>query len=281
VVYLLESQFQRIKILISQRRIQRIYPVYLASVVLELVLMPQALNFQFFLVLLLNLVFLNQVFTNTSFVGPLWTLATEVWLYSLAPFFLKLSLRSIFIIIYISFTCYCIYTCGRSLYHWNYYSGTRYGINLILLAYIWLAGFALAIFTLSKKFVAINIAIIFIVYLGLLIMIQCGFRYKHHELSQIVPKDLPGFIGKILCLSWVYFVVIYNHKIPHFSLSVHKIFNLLGNISYPLYLIHETLFNFLRRFQINNLFVLIAIALSSSFIIYWLFDFYSKKRVIK
>jgi len=264
-----------------KRRIQRIYPVYLASIIFTYIVFPQYFTFTFLGTLLLNLVFLNQVLTSTSYVGPAWTLAVEVWLYALAPYFLKLSLKKLYILILISFISYCIYTGGRTLFHWNYYAGTQYGINLLLLAFIWIAGFALAIYPENKKHISLTILAMFIVHLVMTISIQILFRYKHHELALIVPVDLLGFIGKSICLSWVYYVVLHNHKVPVLSSTTNAVFNTLGNISYPLYLVHATVLKLLIRWNINNAALMIVISIIFSYLIYLIFDFYSKKRVQK
>jgi peptidoglycan/LPS O-acetylase OafA/YrhL len=231
--------------------------------------------------LVLNLFFLNQIFTSTSFVGPAWTLATEVWLYCLAPLFLKLNFKQLFAIIYTSLICYCAYTCGRTLFHWNYYSGTQYGINLLFLAFIWVIGFTLAVYPQNKKFISINIALIFLLHIGLTAGIQGLHRYKHQELSHFFLKDLIVYVAKSICLTFVYYVVIYNGRIPKFSKHVNKLFNVLGNISYPLYLTHIITFKLLTKLNINNVALMIAFALVISYFIYWAFDSYSKKRDIK
>ncbi|RZK73905.1 MAG: acyltransferase [Pedobacter sp.] len=264
-----------------KRRMQRIYPIYFASILLVVVLFTQPFSINYVAVILLNVLFLNQALTTSSLVGPAWTLAVEVWLYALAPVFLKLSLRQLYTIIYFSFFCYCLYTCGRSLYHWNYYSGTTYGINLILLAFIWVAGFALAVFPDKKKNIAIHIAFILAAHIGLSFLIQGGYRYKNQQLPLFLHEDLPKFIARLICLIWVYIVVIYNYSIPTFSTITNRVFNLLGNISYPLYLIHSTIFKVFEKNQISNFWVLLLGALLASYLFFLVFDFYSKKRTEK
>lgn len=262
-----------------KRRLQRIYPVYAASLFCALFFLPHENDISFWLFFILNLLFLNHVITSSSFVGPSWTLAVEVWLYALAPILTRLKFKSLMLIVYVSFICYCFYTCGRTLYHWNYYAGTQYGINLVILAFIWVAGFALAHYPSKKQFLKINIALIFLVHLALTIGIQLLFRYKHQQLGLVISEDFPGFFGKPLCLAFVFYVILYNHKISAFSSGVQHIFHTLGNISYPLYLIHSPLFRYLSTYKINSPWIFIAAALLLSFIIYYIFDFYSKKRL--
>lgn len=263
-----------------KRRIQRIYPVYLASIFFQIIVVWNIEIVQSLFIILLNLLFLNHILTDTSFVGPAWTLAAEVWLYSFAPLFLKLNKKALYTLIFLSFSCYVIYTCGRTLFHWNYYSRTNCGINLILLAFIWVAGFALAIFPNDKKHTSIVVALLFFGHLALTIGIQILFRIKNHQIGEIINTDAAYFIGNSCCLAFVYFVVIFNHKIPSFKPFTNKVLNLLGNISYPLYLTHRTTFHLLSKAKINNVMVLILSALIISTIIYFIFDFYSKKRII-
>jgi peptidoglycan/LPS O-acetylase OafA/YrhL len=263
-----------------KRRFQRIYPVYAASMLFQVVVVWATMNAGVIFFILLNLLFLNQIFTDTSFVQPAWTLATEVWLYALAPVFLKSSRKKLYTLIIASFACYIIYTCGRTLFDWNYFAGTKYGINLVLLAYIWIAGFALAIFPNYRKQNKLMIALLLLGHIGLTILIQVGYRIKNHQLGGIIDIDLLPFIGKTCCLAFVYYVVMFNHRIPAFKPFANKVFNLLGNISYPLYLTHLTTFQLLHRNQMNNVFVMISSGLLMSFLIYYIFDFYSKKRVV-
>lgn len=263
-----------------KRRVQRIYPVYLASIALKMTLVWSTLNVNAVFLILLNIVFLNQVVTDTSFVGPAWTLAAEVWLYCLAPVFLKLSRKTLYALVICSFVCYAVYTCGRSLFQWPYYSGTQYGINLFLLAYVWIAGFTMAIFPSEKINNSRLVAVLFIGHLALTTGIQLLFRIKNNQFTEIVNIDLPVYLGHAVCLVFVYYVVIYNHKIPLFKPFTNKLFNLLGNMSYPLYLTHTTSFYLLGKAGVNNVAVMIAAALTVSFLIYYLFDFYSKKRSV-
>ena len=263
-----------------KRRFQRIYPVYAASILFQVVVAWATMNAGVIFFILLNLLFLNQIFTDTSFVQPAWTLATEVWLYALAPVFLKSSKKTLYTLIIASFVCYTIYTCGRTIFNWNYYAGTKYGINLVLLAYIWIAGFALAIFPNYRKQHKLMIALLLIGHIGLTILMQVGYRIKNDQWSEIVSTDLLPFIGKTCCLLFVYYVVMFNHKIPSFKPFANKVFNLLGNISYPLYLTHLTTFQLLHKNQFSNVYVMITSGLLFSFLIYYIFDFYSKKRVL-
>lgn len=107
------------------RRIKRIYPVYLASLLLMGIVLytgrqalPSASEW------IVNLLFLNQLVVPISIVGPAWSLSLEFWLYCLTPLLFMLSDKAIKRLIAVSFFAFFAYTCGRTLFHWTYYSGT-------------------------------------------------------------------------------------------------------------------------------------------------------------
>ncbi len=264
-----------------KRRVQRIYPVYLASMVLAFIVSPSAITGSYVLAVLINILFLNQMITNTSLVGPAWSLSLEAWLYILAPFFMRLPYKILLIIIYISFGSYCFYTAGRSLYHWPYYSGTAYGVNLLFLSFIWIAGFLLAKAEDKKEDLHRHIAFLFTTHFCLTTLIQILFRIKNHAVGLLLSTDLPELIGHAACLFLVYYVIIFNASIPKTSTNIKKLFNFLGNISYPLYLTHLTLLKLCERLQIGNWILTTFICLTGASLVYWIFDFYSKKREAK
>lgn len=261
-----------------KRRIARIYPVYLASLATALILSFSSLNLAILPVLGLNLIFAMQIFTIGSFGLPTWTLALEVWLYAIAPLLLKLTYKQLNMIIYSSFLFYCIYTCGRTLYHWPYYFGTMYGINLFILAYVWIAGFALARFPEKNRFNKFTVAFIFLGHIALSFAIAAAYNYKHHSMNKFITKDLISFAAKAICLFWVFLVVLYNHKFKAFSTKTNRVFNLLGNISYPLYLVHIVIFIAFAKYNYSFGPVMVVVAIIYSWLLYLIFDFYSKKR---
>ncbi|OKS85162.1 acyltransferase family protein [Mucilaginibacter polytrichastri] len=262
------------------RRAERIYPVYIASIILLLITIPPNFSGSFIIVLLINLVFMNQVLIGTSLVGPAWSLALEVWLYAFAPLLLKASYKLLIYLIATSFICYCGYTLGRTLFHWPYYSGTKFGINLILLSFIWIAGFGLATHQSQIKLFSKVIASIFILHILLTVTIQLLFRLKHHKFHEFIATDVVIYVFASLCLLGVFYIVVLNHRLPALSINTKKLFHLLGNISYPLYLIHCSVFDFLKKLNILNVPLMIIISLAASYIIYYIFDFYSRRRAI-
>ena len=192
----------------------------------------------------------------------------------------KPATSTLLIIVGISFTCYMAYTCGRSLLHLNYYSGSNFGINLPALAFMWVAGFILAIFPNAKKNTSFIIALLFIGDFILTVGIQVLFRLKHHNISDLLHIDLKLFIMNGIFAAIVYFLVIRGSIMPSFKPLTNKVFSFLGNISYPLYLTHYTTFELLKKYHLDSTIVLILSALLVSTIIYYVFDSYSKKRAM-
>ena len=262
-----------------KRRAQRIYPVYLASIALQYFVVPQAISLKFILLLIINVFFLNQLVTSSSYVGPAWTLALEIWLYALAPFFLRLSYKNLVYITCFSFVSYALYTCGRTLFNWPYYSATTYGLNLLFLSFIWISGFLLAIFENKLKKTSFLITAFITGHFILNFAIQFVFRIKNHQLNSFINEDIIGFLFEAICLALIYYVVISNRKLPVFSPKAKEVFNFLGNISYPLYLSHYAILILCSKYHITNWTVLTSCCLAVSYFIYWIFDFYSKKRV--
>jgi len=261
-----------------KRRLQRIYPVYLVSIVIHYLVVQDQITTEFVVLLVLNLLFLNQIFTTLSYVIVAWSLSLEVWLYALAPYLYRLSFKALMVIIYISFVAFLIHIAGRTLFHWPYYAGVSAGLNLIVLGFIWVAGFVYSIYPEKRKFMAINVAIFFASYFGLTLLIELLHQVKHHEAGDFINHDLIYYTLQLLTLAIVFVVVFYNHKVTYLSLNTKKVFNVLGNISYPLYLTHRSVFMFLHKYNIHNIGLGVFATLFIAWLVYVLFDFYSKKR---
>jgi len=261
-----------------KRRLQRIYPVYIVSIIIHYLVVQDQITTEFIVLLVLNLLFLNQIFTSLSYVVVAWSLSLEVWLYALAPYLYKLSFKALMVIIYISFAAFLIHIAGRTLFHWPYYAGVSAGLNLIILGFIWVAGFVYSIYPEKRKFMAINVALFFACYFGLTILIELFHQIKQHTAGDFVSHDLIYFALQLLTLAIVFVVVFFNHKVTYLSLNTKKIFNVLGNISYPLYLTHRSVFVFLNKHNIHNIGLGVLASLVVAWLVYVLFDFYSKKR---
>jgi peptidoglycan/LPS O-acetylase OafA/YrhL len=229
--------------------------------------------------LVLNLLFLNQVFIDYSYVGPAWTLSLEVWLYALAHWFSKQSTRLLRWLIVISFVAFAFYTAGRSLFHWYYYSGVNWGLNLLFLSFTWIAGFLLAKDPAARKSTMRLIAVLFILEIAVEAVIQLGYRMKHHNAAIFFQEDLSGyaFMGVTLLIVWLVFRKILEPA-PAGALKKSGWMRLLGDISYPLYLTHMKVFDLLPRIGVHNAWLATAISILVAFAVYLLVDFYSQRR---
>ncbi|MGJ7582860.1 acyltransferase family protein [Variovorax sp. RHLX14] len=266
------------------RRIKRIYPVYLASLVLMGIVLytgsqalPAASEW------IVNLLFLNQLVVPTSIVGPAWSLSLEFWLYCLTPLLFTLSDKTVKRLVAVSFIAFCAYTCGRTLFHWTYYSGTAFGLNLLLLAFIWLSGMRLARNRdISGSHdgngnIMRSIAAMFAIYIALSISIQAGYRFKHGEMAQFVQSDLISFILRMCTLAAV--VVLFRNILRQGSGGRPSAWmRMLGDVSFPLYMLHIPVFELLKRTSIQSPAMYFAVAFGVSVVAYRALDLYSQRR---
>jgi len=262
-----------------RRRVLRIYPVFTASFVASLLVFNtyQGIQYPLF-VILTNLVFLNGFVTPVSIVWGSWTLAIEVWLYCLAPFLARQTFRTINSFVWISFVVYVVYSCGRTLFHWPYYSASNWGIGFIALAFCWLAGWNLrtapeesrhkAKWTLST------------LYIGIIVIrfgIEVASRVKHHALGSGALELGLEFLWASLVLGMI-LILLFSTRLPVLGMRTRSSFSILGNISYPLYLIHLVAFTWASQLLGHNAMVLVIVALIASAVTYYIFDWYSQKR---
>ena len=261
------------------RRILRLYPIYFAAmaiVYLQIILLKEPKPT--FVTRVINSLFLNQFLTNISFVGPAWSLSLEFWLYCLAPFLMKLSRSWLRVMVYASFFSYVIYTILRTLAHLPYYSGTAFGINLLLLSFVWVAGLGLSRRDIPHKAAIRDIAILFCGHASLAFAIQFGFRMKHHEIGKFFSNDMTACLVQSLTLLAIY-LLFRKFVIPDRpSLHRSSFLRTLGDISYPLYLVHFPVYIILSHYGMKSPLLLYLIAVLVAALIYWSVDFYSKAR---
>lgn len=261
------------------RRLWRIYPIYLAAMLLTYLAQPEPLTASFAWMITINLLFLSEILIKVSYIGQAWSLSLEVWLYCLAPFLVRLRAASLELLIVLSFLCFVIYTCGRTLFHWPYYVQTLYGINLPTLAFIWLAGFYLAVSATKERALRL-IGLLLCGYMVLALAIQGLYRLKHGELPLFLSKDMIGYAGNSLLFLLLYIVFrgVVRHQF-HLSLFERRVCRFLGDISYPFYLVHTAVYIFLVRYCQNAVLLLLAALLTSS-VVYFCCDFYSRRRKV-
>ena len=266
-----------------QRRLSRLYPVYIASVVLWLGTeawvrqsMP-ALNFE----LLANLVFLNQLFTTTSLVGPAWSLSLEVWLYCLLPVLVVLGAPMNRAIAIGSFVAYLVYTVLRTLLHQPYYSGLGYGLNLVFLAFAWVCGSRLARKDEPRFLVLRDIAWTLFAHWLLAVLIQLGSRIKRGAMDKFLTQDASVYLANGLTLVVIYWMLQHVSRDVKQPEQVSRWMRMLGDLSYPWYLIHIPAFTIGAALGIRSAYLLLALSILMSWGMYMLFDIYSRRREIR
>ncbi len=262
-----------------RRRIMRLYPIYLASILIAYAVVTELHKpAPGLAILAINALFLNQLLTASSFVGPAWSLALEFWLYCFASWLTRLSQAWCRLLIYTSFATFLIYTACRSLFHLPYYSGVGYGLNLVFLSFAWLAGFRLARVGGEDKSALRDLGVIFTAHIGLAVLIQFGYRVKHHALQAFVVGDTVGLAMQAATLIFLY--VVLKHLVLPTRVAVYRSWTLrfLGDVSYPLYLLHAAVFVMFAHWGLKTPLLLYAIAVGASALIYWLIDFYSQNR---
>lgn len=256
------------------RRAMRIYPIYLGAVALT-VLAADRLPGTW--TIAQNVLFLNQITTTSSFVGPAWTLALEVWLYALTPLLALLSTRTLKGLILTSFVAYVVYTCLRTLMHLPYYAGVGFGLNLLFLSFAWLCGF---VFAREKAAGCARIklpAMLFGGHLALALLIQFAHQMKNHSLPSFFSVDVITWTGSALTIVLVLLVfnAIARKKT---GTVVSQPMRTLGDVSYPLYVVHSAAFTVAAGAGTVSSWALLAFALAVAAVFYYALDFYSRAR---
>jgi len=262
------------------RRLKRLYPIYIASIIITYLawgfpFQPNAPSVGY---LVLNALFLNQLFTSSSFVGPAWSLSLEFWLYCLTPALMAVRPNWNRALVYFSFVCYLLYTAGRTLFHLPYYYSVGWGGNLILLSFIWICGLRIARERDNSRQVMRDVRMIFTGHIGLGMCIQFMSSLKRHTTELFFLNEVPSFILQSLTLCLVY--QIFSKCVLNPAISRRRSITLrfMGDISYPLYLIHIPVYMMLARTTLKSQYAYLAVTLAASATLYWLVDFYSKKR---
>jgi len=181
-------------------------------------------------------------------------------------------------VIFGSFTSYVIYTVLRTLSHVPYYSGVGFGANLVLLSFIWVAGLRLARSKGGDKTALRDIGLIMVGYMAVDVVIQFGHRFKHHAVAEFFQHDSIGFAARSATLFFVFLIFKYLVIPPRLSVRRSWFLRFLGDVSYPLYLLHGAIYAIIAHLglKIPALFYIIAVLVSA--LVYWSLDFYSKKR---
>ncbi len=262
------------------RRLKRLYPVYFASLMITLIVLVfvQKEVFPNPFIILVNALFLNQILTTTSFVGPAWSLSLEFWLYCSLPFLYTLSPRVNRFIIYISLISYVIYTALRTLLHLPYYSNIGYGGNLLFLCFAWVCGSQLAREDTKKSVVLKDLRVIFIIHIFIKALIQLGSSIKRGTIEQFFYIDIFNYFMHAVTLWVVYTIFKIFILDDHVSTKKSRLMQTLGDISYPLYLIHIPIYMVVSKIGIKSPIAFYLFSLAASYLLYMFVDFYSQRR---
>lgn len=261
------------------RRLRRIYPIYLGAIILTLIVhvVIRQETFPKVSTLILNGLFLNQVFTY-SYVRPAWSLSLEFWLYCLVPFFFRSSSGFLRFAAWFSFASFVVYSWSRSLFHLPYFFDVDYGGNLLLLSFIWICGLRLADPRSDKQVVLREIGIMLSLQITTILMIEMASRARHHDLIGFFRQSHTevAMHAISLLLTFAVFAWLVWHQGGGSQRSTTLRF--LGDISYPLYLVHFPVYSALVWWGMSNPFLYLCGALGVSTLFYLLLDRYSQRR---
>ncbi|MEJ7688846.1 MAG: acyltransferase [Variovorax sp.] len=261
------------------RRAKRIYPVYLASLALSYIVYVLANSAHpTWWVTLSNVLFLNQILTQNSLVSSAWSLALEFWLYGLTPWLLRTDGPTLRRLMFASFGAYLLYTCGRTLLQWDYYADVGYGGNLLFLSFAYLAGLRLAREPQAARSVLRDIAIMFTLHIGLATAIQFASSWRHGIASDFLRDGIDAYMLQACTLALVLWAFRAITTRPVNNVPASRLLRLMGDISFPLYLIHLPLYYLLDRGGFDSATFFLGSAVAASFVLYMAVDKYSQMR---
>ena len=249
-----------------QRRIFRIYPLYICAIIFSLVpflilgknihLLGSAEFIQPTVKEVIgNLLFLQGFKIQRLSSDPVvWTLSIEVLCYLLAPLFAKIGNKALLIIIALSSLLYASFP----YLHLSYYSDLQYGLGFFMLLWAWLLGF-FYFYNQEKTY-----SRFLLVGLGCLLIL----------VNNLYIDQLGIFVYIFSSL-----VLIYSPQLK-LSKKLLSISNYLGNISYPLYLLHiPSLIVSYSILNIRNPILLVCSSLLASMFFYHVIEvpIHSKK----
>ena len=265
------------------RRFQRIYPTYFASMVIMFLVVTVALRrpIPSASYLIANLLLLNQLFTTTSFVIPAWSLALEIWLYCLTPVLLMIRPQWTRVLVYVSFLSYLLYVAGETLLHLPSFGVIGHGGNLLFLSFVWICGLRLAQDPEHPGPVLWDLRLIFAGHFGLETAIQIGSFLKHHRATIVFYEAALSTAIRAATLCLVYLIFRFYVLPPQTGRQRSRLLRFLGDVSYPLYLIHISIYMLFCQTRLKSALAYYLITLALSAALYWSVDVYSKRRHLK
>jgi len=237
-----------------RRRFLRIYPLYCVAVLFTqfvvfitpspaVCLNGYAYVSAGFLTSVANLFLLQKfIAIPLTYDLPLWTLSIEVFYYLLAPFLYRQSPFVIALMIVASMIAFQFPLASEPLY----------GYAALVFFWPWLIGFLLG---QNRGRLILPIALGLVG--GVLVFIS--------------RKETPEALSVVTYL--VTFVVILTASRFHLSKLVQKVANLLGDLSYPLYLFHLPLMIFFfKHFGVRGYPAFLACVIGSTALLWYVFD---------
>ncbi len=248
-----------------RRRLIRIYPVYWLAIAITL------LPFLLAATPTIATPFHEKVFTQpswTNLVGNLlflqgflvlpltanavtWSLSVEVACYAIAPLLMQLHPKQQAILLSFSAVIFALYPGWT---HWSSnLSVLRFGLPWLLLGWAWLLGFMY--FFQARRPLAMPV----MVGLGCLVLSINREIYDHRQYSMLV------YIATALIVAYAAYV-----PLPRW---LARLFSYLGDLSYPLYLLHLPAFLLGQVFgQVQNSILLMGAALILAMVAYHAID---------
>jgi peptidoglycan/LPS O-acetylase OafA/YrhL len=262
-----------------QRRVRRIYPTYLVAICLTALAYKTPPTFANATVLLENALFLNQITTHESYVMPAWSLSLEVWLYCLTPWLFSRSTSTGRRLMFASLAAFIGYEICRAGFHMSYYANVSFGLNLVFLSFAWIGGFQLGRVAIFERRRLLDIGLLLIGYVFVEVAVRVIGRVRHGEESLILPFDVSELAFRAATVAGVWLLFLYISKVKAGAVKS-TFLRFLGDISYPLYLIHTAIAVLVVHLlgEGASVYVLFAFVLAGSTLLYWLVDRYSWKR---
>jgi peptidoglycan/LPS O-acetylase OafA/YrhL len=247
-----------------QRRVLRIYPLYVCGVLASLVpfwfVGPRIATIDSVFtrpepsLLAGNFVFLQGfVCGPLSANRPLWTLAVEVFCYLLAPLFMRLRTGLLLALIGISGSAYAVFPWLNL----NFYSALLYGLPTFFLLWAWLSGF---VFYRHRREPVFQIGLIGIG--TLLFSVNVIFNTSFGIFTYVSSSLLVVFCDRL--------------RLPA---AVLRALNYLGELSYPLYVLHLPILIFAYAvLGVRSAPVMVALALLGAALFYHAIDWPLRRR---
>lgn len=182
--------------------------------------------------------------------NPVWSLSVESFLYLMLPLFFKMRLRYIYLISFVSVIFYTFHS------HFPF-SVSLYGVKHIMFAWPFIFGFLIAI---KKQFW----------YMIPLVLLGTFGIYYNYLMEFVLDK-----YAFVCFLFSVFFIFLYT-KIS-LSKRTENIFNFLGTNSYPMYLIHISLYLLLYDIGIRESYLFVSLVILLCVPINYIFDDLLKK----